>query len=197
MGDVTEIIVENNPLSAVDTNQLIANVAIAIAIMVVGIILGKIVYWIIKKITKKIELNKHIRGSFIDLFSVLIQWSIYILFLTIGIKQLEIPALTNFITDILITIPAFIGALVLLTIGFAIALYLREIIEDAEITGWDLISKVFFNFVLVLFGIYAMKTALYSIDIETTRWIITSTTAIIIAGVVYTTVSKITKKHTN
>ena len=146
MGNVTEMIVESNPLNILDTNQLIANAAIAIAIIIVGIILGKIVYWILKKVARKIELNKHIRGSFIDLFSVLIQWSIYILFLTIGIKELGIPALTNFITDILITIPAFIGALVLLALGFAIALYLREIIEDAEITGWDLISKVFFNF---------------------------------------------------
>ena len=128
-----------------------------------GIFLGKIVNFGLKKLSQKLELNKKIRGSFIELFLVVIKWSIYIIFISIGLNKLEIPTLTNFFTGILITIPAFTGALVLLAIGFIIAIYLRDVIEDAEVTGWDLISKVVFYFVLFLFGVYALKTALISL----------------------------------
>jgi hypothetical protein len=58
----------------------------------------------------------------------------------------------------------------LLTIGFAIAKYLREIIEDAEIDGW-IISKIIFILYLY-FCIYAIKTALISFDKDMTKWII-------------------------
>ena len=89
-----------------------------------------------------------------------------------------------------ITIPAFTGALALLAIGFMIAVYLREVIEDAEVTGWDLISKMVFYFVLYVFGVYALKTALISFDETTTNFIILILTAVISSAVAYGYVKK-------
>jgi len=170
-------IVSSLGFSGTDINQLVLRTIFSLVIILVGIFLGRLLRTSLKKASQKLDINKYIRGSFIDLFLVVIELSIYILFINLGLNYLGIPALTNFLTNILIVIPAFTGALVILAIGFAIAIYLREVIEDAEITGWDLISKVIFYFILFITGIYAIKTALIPISEELTNWIIIVLTA--------------------
>lgn len=174
-----------NPLTSININQIIISGTIAILIILLGIFLGKIIGVGLKKLSQRLELNKKIRGSFINLFIVVIKWSVYIIFINLGLNQLEIPLLTSFFTNILITIPAFVGALVLLAIGFAIAIYLREVIKDAEVTGWNLISKVIFYFVMLIFGIYALKTALISFDENTANLIITILVAVTSSAIAY------------
>ena len=187
-------LLDYSPLNSINVNQLIVRAIVSLAIILVGIFLGKIVNFGLKKLSQKLELNKKIRGSFIELFLVVIKWSIYIIFISIGLNKLEIPTLTNFFTGILITIPAFTGALVLLAIGFIIAIYLRDVIEDAEVTGWDLISKVVFYFVLFLFGVYALKTALISFNENTSNLIIIILTAVISSSLAYIFVKKEMKR---
>lgn len=182
---IKDIFSGNNLLASINLNQIILNSLIAIAIIALGIFLGKIISTGLKKLSQKLELNKKIRGSFINLFIVVIRWSIYIIFINLGLDQLRIPTLTSFFTNILITIPAFIGALILLSIGFAIAIYLREIIEDAEVTGGDLISKIIFYFVILIFGVYALQTALISFDETTTRLILVILVAVTSSAFAY------------
>ncbi|MCK5149434.1 hypothetical protein KAJ87_00720 [Candidatus Pacearchaeota archaeon] len=177
-------------LTNIDFNQLILKGVISVALIVLGICLGKILTFGLKKLSQKLDLNKKIRGSFIDLFLVVIRWSIYLIFISLGLNQLEIPFLTNFFTSILITIPAFVGALILLTVGFAIAVYLREVVEDAEITGWDLISKIIFFFVLYVSGVYALKTALISFHENTTNMLIIVLTIVISTAIAFVIAKK-------
>ena len=142
--DITEKLSQYNLFENVNFNQLGIDFILAIFIVIFGVIFGKLVYKGLKHLSKKSELNKKIRGSFINLILVVIKWSIYLIFINLGLQQLKITALSNYFTIFLITIPAFIGALAIIAIGFMIAIYLREVIEDAEITGWDLISKIIF-----------------------------------------------------
>lgn len=167
-----ELITNSNSLATVSINQLFFRGLLALVVILVGVLLGRAISYGLKKLAQKLELSKQIRGSFIDLILVVIRWSIYIVFINIGLSQMGIPALTNVLTSILITIPAFVGALVLLAIGFAIAIYLREVIKDAELAKGKLISETFFYFILIIFGVYSIKTAFISLDEITTRWII-------------------------
>lgn len=166
----------------IDLNQLLLKIIFAVALFTVGLILGKVVGYVLRKIASKLELNKKIRGSFIGLFVFVIEWSIYITFLVIALNQLEIPTITYFITSILIVIPAFTGSLILIVVGYALAFYLKEVIKSSEVKGWQLISKIIFYFVLYVFGIYALKTALISFDEQTTNILIIILTAIISAA---------------
>ena len=61
-------------LENIDINQLILKGIISIAIIIFGIFLGKIVTVGLKKVSQKLELDKKIRGSFIDLFLVIIRF---------------------------------------------------------------------------------------------------------------------------
>lgn len=192
---IYDIISQYSSLESIDINQLLLTGGISIVIIIFGIFLGKIITLGLKKLSQKLNLDKKIRGSFIDLFLVVIRWSIYIIFLSFGLNQLEIPSLTNFFTKILITIPALAGALILIIMGFAIAYYLREIIKNSEIKGWELISQVIFYFIIYIFGVYTIKTALISLDEATTNWIIIILTAVMFTAIAFVFVKKELKEH--
>ena len=192
---IYDAISKYSSLESIDINQLILRGIISIVIIVFGIFLGKIITLGLKNLSEKLELDKKIRGSFIDLFLVIIRWSIYIIFLSLGLNQLEIPSLTNFFTNILITIPALTGALILITIGFAIAYYLKEIIKNSQIKRGELISQVVFYFIIYIFGVYAIKTALISLDEATTNWIIIILTAVMSTAIAFVVVKKELKEN--
>jgi H+/Cl- antiporter ClcA len=80
MVDFKTAVQEINPLKEMDYNQLLANGLFGIIIIAFGIILGKAVELALKKISTKLDLQKHIRKSFIDLFIVIIKWSVYLIF---------------------------------------------------------------------------------------------------------------------
>jgi hypothetical protein len=172
-------------LSNIDLNRLLINGIFAILILIIGVFLGKLVSYGLKKFSKKAELDKKIRGSFIDLFIIVIRWSIYLLFINFGLNQLEIPALTKAFTNIILVIPAFTGALLILILGIVVAVYLREIIEDTEAEGWQMMSKIVFYFIIYIFIIYAIKIALIPLDNYTVNMIILILTAVIGSGLAY------------
>jgi hypothetical protein len=137
---------------------------LAIGILVLGIILGKLVAVILSKIIKAVDIEKKVRPSFLNLIVVVIKWSIYIVFINLALNQLAIPQLSAMLTKSLIVVPALTAALVLIGIGFAIAIYLRDVIRDSEVTEWKSLSTYVYYFVLYVFGIYALNLALISID---------------------------------
>jgi len=173
-----------------ELNNILLNIALAAGILLIGIFLGKSLGYIIKKITKKFETEKYIRPSFIGLISVVVQWSVYIGFLSLALKNLNIPVFTDVFTRVLITIPAFTGALVLIGIGFAIAVYLREVIEDSEVTEWQTLSKYLYYFVLYTFGVYALNLALISVDKIVRNWIIIILTTLVATALIYAILNK-------
>jgi len=168
-------------LSSLGIEVVALNVAYAIIIFVVGIVLGKVIKRVLKMLTDRLKFSEKIRGSFVDLFLTIIKWCIYILFFSMALSQLKLPALTDWLTSVLLIIPSLVFALILIAIGFGIAVYLRDVIEDSEVLGWKVFSMIMFYFVLYVFLVYALDSALVSLAQETVNWIILSLT--IIAGV--------------
>ena len=171
-------------------NEFILKIFIAFGLVLFGIFLGKILVYALKQLAEKIELEKNIRQSFINLILAVITWSIYIIFINLAIIQLSIPGLAEMISKTLVVIPALTGALILIAIGFAIGLYLRDVIEDSDVTGWKMISQYFFYFIVYIFGVYALKLALISLDAFVTNMIIIVLTAIVGVAIAYSAVKK-------
>lgn len=188
MDRITEIY---NSIINASFNEVIISLIFALGFIVLGVVLGKIVSFGLKRASKKLELEKEIRPSFIGLIIAIIKWSIYIIFIDLALIQLPIEGITSVITRVLVVVPAIVAGLVIISIGFAIAVYLREVIEDSEITGWKMLSLYLFYFVLFVSGIYALKLALVSIDSQTANMILILVTGIAAAGVAYS----LNKKH--
>jgi hypothetical protein len=166
--------------SGISINDFFINLLFSLAIIVFGIFLGKIVSYGLNRIIGEKYL-KNIRQSFVKLTISIIRWSIYIAFINMAISVLGIPALSKFVGQTLMIVPAFVASLVVLSIGFAIAIYLREIVEDSEVTGWKTFSMYLFYFINLIFGLYALKMALIFFDIVVLQAI--SIILVIIVGI--------------
>jgi F0F1-type ATP synthase membrane subunit c/vacuolar-type H+-ATPase subunit K len=175
-------------------NDVAFGIFLAIAALLIGIVVGKVFAKILTKLAKKGELGKEVRPSFIGLIIVVIKWSIYIGALNVSLMLLPFPALSDLVNRVLIVVPAFTASLVLIGIGFAIAIYLREVVEDSEITGWKTLSQYLYYFVLYVFGVYAINIALISIDGFVRNWITVALTTVVAVALTYAVIKNEIKK---
>lgn len=175
--------------------NLLLEMFLAVVILLIGIFLGKFVAYVLSKIVKTADIKKGISPSFLKLIIMVIKWSIYIIFVNLALNQFSIPQISGLVTKVLVVIPALTAALVLICIGFAIAIYLREVVEDSKVIEWETISIYIYYFVLYVFGVYALNLALISIDSLFRNILVILLTAIIGASVAFVSVKKYLAKH--
>ncbi|MFZ8830384.1 MAG: mechanosensitive ion channel family protein [Candidatus Aenigmatarchaeota archaeon] len=116
----------------------------------IGKILGRIAEEIIKR--SKIEsvlFEKRPVISLSSLASIIVSWSVYLLFIKAGVDVLGIKAISDILASLLSFIPRFVAFLVVFFAGYFISEYLRVSIEKSEIEYRRLIAKIVF-----LLGIY-------------------------------------------
>jgi hypothetical protein len=148
-----------NIASGLNLHDIWINSFLALGVLILGIIIGKLISFVLKNLTSKLELHKYMQKGFVDLTIVVLRWSIYLAFLHSALRILGIPIISDLFGSVLITVPAFIASLVILGIGFAIATYLKWVFKETDSSGEHLYSKIVFYFVLYVFGSYALKVA--------------------------------------
>ncbi|MDO8528913.1 MAG: hypothetical protein Q7S06_03420 [Nanoarchaeota archaeon] len=188
-----EVINNTGLFKNVDIKVLLPRGLISIGIILFGIVIGKLVTSGLKKLFMKIELEKKVKKSLTDLFLIIIRWSIYIIFFSLGLNYLDISNLTKNITNILITIPTFVGALILILLGFSVAYFLKKVILTTEIKGVEIVSEVVFYFVVYITGVYAIKTALIPLGEQITNYLIMILTGVFGGAGAYLLVKKFSK----
>jgi len=174
----------------IDQSILLKNILVGITFIIIGIAVGRISFILLSRLIKKFTIKDKIRESFLGLLLTIIEWSIYIVFINLALNQLNLPLITNIVSKVIMVIPAITSALLLSATGIAIAFYIREIIEDSEITGWKITSMYFFYFILFIFGIYSIKIALVSIETIFADIIIVALTIIISSALSYYHIKK-------
>lgn len=146
------------------SGELILRFLIAILIVIIGIFAGKLIKFALRKFLEKIKIQRVIKASFIDLFLVVVKWSVVIIFINFALYQLGVPAFTGWLTTILGVIPSLTGSLIIISVGFAIANYLKKAITESRLEEWQTLSQIFFYFVLYIFIIFALKTSLLTLQ---------------------------------
>lgn len=130
----------------------------------IGKILGRIAEEIIKR--SKIEsvlFKKKPVISLSSLTSIIVSWSIYLLFLKAGVDVLGIKAISDILASLLSFIPRFVAFLVVFFAGYFISEYLRVSIEKSEIEYRGLIAKIVFWLGIYVSAIIALP--LVGIDV--------------------------------
>jgi len=176
-------------------NAIIINSILAAFLFIAGIFIGWIIVLILRRVIEKTNLKRYIRHSFIELVLTVFRWSIYIIFLNLALQQFNIPEITNWITSILLIFPALVGSLILIGIGFAIAVYLSELINESGIIKAEVLSMIMFYFITYVFVVFAAKTALISLDKNTVNIIIISLTIVVALAISLWQIKKQPKKH--
>lgn len=160
-------------ISLVNVSLVAVRVILAIVLVVVGLFLGKLIKFLLRKTSEKMKLDSVINYNFINLALVIIKWSIYLIFLNLALIQLPfLNEIVPIISQILIVVPAITGAIILLSVGLAIAVYLKEAIEDSEVKKGKFISQALFFFVVFVVSVYSIKVALVSIDSTIVNYIL-------------------------
>jgi len=122
--------------------QLIIQVVI---LLIVAYIAGKVVKLFTRKILNVVGLKRitsrswaesvlkaaGYRGSIVELISDLVKWLIYILFLALIIQTLGLTEVALIFTSVAAFIPRFIGAILIIAVGFIIADFFGKIFEEA------------------------------------------------------------------
>jgi len=168
----------------------LVNFIVAAILFGFGIILGRFVTRILRRSAERTRVESTVRKSFVELFITVIRWSIYIIFINLALAQLNIPQLTDWLISVLVVIPALTGALLILGAGFVLAQYLKEIIRESKIEGWEMLSMILFYFVIYIFLVFAIKTALIKQDKNIVNIIILIFTGVVSAAVAYWHVKK-------
>ena len=182
-------------IANIGSNSIALSSFFAIAILLVGIFIGKGVSYLLTAFINKIDLDKKIRHNLLDLIVSIIRWSIYLIFANLALIQLPFKGVVSFVSNILIFIPSFVAAMILLLVGFSIAKYLREILNDSQISqDWKLFGQYVFYFINFIIGIYALKLSLLPLSSDIATYILVISSSIVLAGIVFYNVSKEIKK---
>jgi len=188
MANVIPLILEKLQIN--DVNNFVVNLILAIIILAIGIILGKLVKFLVKKGFSSYGMEKTVRRSFTDLILTSIKWAIYLLFLDLALIQLGIATFTSWISSILVVFPALVGSLIIIGIGFAIAVYLKEVVQESKVNNWEILSNLLFYFILYIFMVFSLKTALIALDSSSVNTIIIILTGVVSISVAYWYVAK-------
>jgi hypothetical protein len=117
----------------------------------IGKISGRIVEEVIKR--SKIEsllFKKKPIISLSSLFSIIVFWSVYLLFLKAGVDVLGIKAISDILSSLLAFIPRFVA-------GYFISEYIRTNIERSEVEYKGLLSRVAFWLGIYISAIIALS----------------------------------------
>jgi hypothetical protein len=161
------------------------NLVLAFIILIFGIFVGKFVKWTLGKVLiNGFKLNSVFRFGFIETSLIAVKWIVYILFFQYALTVLQLPFLSDYLTKGLGIIPQVISSVVIVIIGYAIAVFLKKGLVRTEREPLELLGSILFIFVIYISLTLALISAFASIqDVATNTILIIA--ALAIAGFVW------------
>ncbi len=139
----------------------------AVILLAIGWGIGSLVGRIVKELMLRFKIDQYIskRGSMLrlsDIFPVIFEWVIYLVFIKASVEALGVQALIDFVGMILNFIPGLLGAVILVIVGYVIAGYVQKQIEKSKIIYSAIMGKILFW--LVIYIAFALALPLVGID---------------------------------
>jgi hypothetical protein len=150
------------------TVAFLPNVIAALILLLIGWTVG----WVVGKITKdllnRLKVDEYVfRGGkpifrLSNILPIIFSWFIYLAFIQSAVQVLGITALVVLVDHVISFLPGLVGAIIVVVVGYAIAEYVRQHVEESGVSYSDIIAKVLFFFVLYI--AVAMALPLVKID---------------------------------
>jgi len=148
--------------------NFLPNIAGAMILLLIGWLVGLVLGRVTKEILKRLKVDEYVaRGKkpvfrLSNIFSVIVTWSIYLVFIQASVDTLGIVALSSFLQGILFFIPGLVKAIIVVVVGYGLAEYVRHQIESSGVTYSELMGRVLFF--LIIYIAIAMALPLVGID---------------------------------
>jgi len=142
---------------------LFAKSFVAVVLLVLGWILGRVAGGVIRKLLKKLRVDEYFRierGIKVsEIFSVVISWLIYIVFIQSALDELGISTLSNFFGQILHLVAGLLGGTVVIIVGYIFAKYIQKQVVATKAEYSRLVGQVIFFFTLIIAVSIAFRVA--------------------------------------
>lgn len=134
------------------------NLVGAFLLLIIGWIIGMIVGKISREILKRSTVDKYIpKFKVSDIFPVMFEWAVYLLFIWSGVRVLGIEALSEAMQAIVIGfLPGLVKAVLIIMAGYIIAEYVRGVILKSKIVYSDIMSGFMFWIVIYIVATVAL-----------------------------------------
>ncbi|MBS3055755.1 MAG: hypothetical protein J4452_04690 [Candidatus Aenigmarchaeota archaeon] len=148
--------------------NFLPNLAGAMILLLIGWLVGLVLGRVTKEILRRLKVDEYIaRGKkpvfrLSDIFSVIVTWSIYLVFIQASVDTLGIAALSSFLQGILSFIPGLVKAIIVVVVGYGLAEYVRHQVESSGVTYSELMGRILFF--LIIYIAIAMALPLVGID---------------------------------
>jgi small-conductance mechanosensitive channel len=177
-----------------EMSKIVPSILGAIAVIVIGWIVTKLVVKAIKKLLKLSKANKlddkindieivegkKLNFDTVKLISNFVKWLMYIMLLIMVSDILGLQIISNQISELLGYLPQLFAGLVIFTVGLLFANFvkksLKSFFDSMDLSGAKIISQIVFFLLLIFISITALNQA----GIDTT--IITSNITMILAS---------------
>ena len=131
------------------TVGFLPKLAAAIILLLIGWLVGVVVGKIVKEILVRLKVDKYVgKGKPIlkisEVFPLIFEWLIYLVFIQAAVQALGIPALVAFIGMLVGFIPGLIGGVIVVIVGYAIAEYVKSKVEESGMAYSGMMSKALF-----------------------------------------------------
>ncbi|MBT4824954.1 hypothetical protein HN695_01745 [Candidatus Woesearchaeota archaeon] len=168
----------------------IPGILAAAIILLVGYLVGWIVYRVLDKLFGKIKFDEYLikktglKKSVGDLklghlLAVISKWFIFVLFLPQAANLIELNTLSEFLIQLSYWIPSLIAALLIVLFGIFAASYVGDKIEHIKMKSAQLIAQVTRIVIMVMIVLVALENVGLKLDI------IQNTFLIIIGGIMF------------
>ncbi|MFD1613681.1 mechanosensitive ion channel family protein [Gelatiniphilus marinus] len=185
-----------NSLSTIteEVAKVVPNILGAIAIVIIGWLVTKLIVAIVRKALKLAKANKlddkineieifegkKLNFNIIKIVTKFVKWIMYIMLLIIVTDILNLTMVSEEIKNFLGYLPKLFSALIIFTIGLLLANFIKKAIksffESMDLSGSKIISQIVFFLLLTFISITALNQA--GVDTE----IITSNITMILAA---------------
>ncbi|MFQ5647889.1 MAG: hypothetical protein ACE5FW_01515, partial [Candidatus Aenigmatarchaeota archaeon] len=154
-----------------------------IVLIIIGYIVGRLAKVIMVKLLGVVGLKRittrtwaesilratGYRGTIVELISDMVKWLIYILFLAVIIQTLGLPGVADLFTQIAAFMPRFIGAILIIVIGFIVADFFGKVFEEAgrHFLEEEVLSKLSGGLIKYSIALITIIMALALVGLET------------------------------
>ena len=148
--------------------NFLPNLAGAMILLLIGWLVGLVLGRVTKEILKRVRVDEYIAREkkpafrLSNIFSVIVSWSIYLVFIQASVDTLGIAALSLFLQGILSFIPGLVKAIIVVVVGYGLAEYVRHQVESSGVTYSKLMGRILFF--LIIYIAIAMALPLVGID---------------------------------
>jgi hypothetical protein len=162
------------------------NLVASIILLAIGWIIGEIVGRVAKELLVRFKVDQYLakKGPMLklsDIFPIIFEWVVYLVFIQAAVEALGIAALAQFVSVVLAFIPGLVEGVIVLIVGYIFAEYVKGEVEKSKIAYSDIMSKVLFW--MMVYIALALALPLVGIDATLVNNVLLITVASVGAGI--------------